>query len=104
MKQSYKSLDRLHVMFRQSRFIFFGLVASAGVLVSAPASAQKDKPVTIQWGGTVAIELVTPLFVAMSKGYLAEQGLTLESPMMGPGPRVRESLSAGELDFGDVGT
>jgi len=93
-------------MCQQSRIVLFGLIASAALVFvsAAPASAQKAEPVTIRWGGTVAIELEAPLLIALSQGYLAEQGLKLESPMMGPGPRVRESLAAGELDFGDVGT
>jgi NitT/TauT family transport system substrate-binding protein len=102
----YDFIACLRATSHQSRIVFFGLIASAAlVLVSAvPASAQKPEPVTIQWGGTVAIELEAPLLIAISQGYLAEQGLKLENPMMGPGPRVRESLAAGELDFGDVGT
>lgn len=71
---------------------------------SATALAKKPEPITVRWGGTVSIELETPLFVAISQGYLADEGLKLESPMMGPGPRVREALAAGELDLADVGT
>jgi len=91
---------------RRGQMLSLALLTSLGLLLiaNAPVSAQKAEPVTIKWGGTVSIELETPLFVAMSQGYLAEQGLKLENPMMGPGPNVRESLAAGDLDFGDVGT
>lgn len=85
---------------RWSWIIGFLLMISSTVT----ALAQKPEPITVRWGGTPSIELETPLFVAISQGYLADEGLKLESPMMGPGPRVREALAAGELDFADVGT
>src|SRR5688572_1661449 len=84
-----------------SLFVVVAMMSLAGV---ARTSAQKPELQTIRWGGTPSIELQTPLYVAMSQGYLAEEGLKVDNVMLGPGPRVREALAAGELDFGDVGT
>src|SRR5262249_58357472 len=101
-----KLQDRLYVIRQVSRGIFLGVMASASFVpvFASSALAQKPELAMIRWGGTPSIELETPLYVAMSQGYLAEEALKLENPMMGPGPRVREALAAGELDFGDVGT
>jgi len=101
-----KFQDRLYVIRQRSRAIFLALMVSASLVLvfAALALAQKPEPTMIRWGGTPSIELETPLYVAMSQGYLAEEALKLENPMMGPGPRVREALAVGELDFGDVGT
>jgi NitT/TauT family transport system substrate-binding protein len=73
-------------------------------LTPRPVPAQKPEPTTVRWGGTTSIELQTPLYVALSRGFLAEEGLKLDGVMLAPGPRVREALAANELDFGDVGT
>jgi NitT/TauT family transport system substrate-binding protein len=80
------------------------VAAALLALATPPAVLAEKAPVTIRWGGTPSIELQTPLYVAMSQGYLAEEGLKLDNVMLGPGPRVREALAAGELDFADVGT
>ncbi|MEK7412452.1 MAG: ABC transporter substrate-binding protein [Planctomycetota bacterium] len=75
-----------------------------GLFTLASAWAQKPEPVTIRWGGTPSVELETPFYVAVAKGYFEEEGIKVGSPMMGPGPRVREALAAGDIDFADVGT
>jgi len=81
-----------------------GIVALGVVVSPGTSQGQKPEPIRIRWGGTTSIELQTPLFVAMTQGYLAEEGLKLDNVMLGPGPRVREALATGELDFADVGT
>lgn len=82
-----------------------GLAAlGMGLLATSPAQAQKPEPVTVRWGGTPSIELETPFYVAMNKGFFEEEGIKVGNPLMGPGPRIREALAAGEIDFADLGT
>lgn len=80
------------------------VIVGLGLVAFAQAYAQKPAPTTVRWGGVTAIELETPLYIAMSKGYFKEEGINVDSPMMGPGPRVREALAAGDIEFGDNGT
>ena len=96
MSTSITSLSRaerqggrgLHAALWIAQILLALLFGMAGILKSTtplPVLAQKPEPVTIRAGGTTSIELQTPLYVAMSQGYLAEEGLRLDNVMLGPG-------------------
>lgn len=75
--------------------------ALALIAFSRAATAQTQELIPIRWGSTPALELTLPLYVALSQGYLAEEGLRLDNPLLAPGVRLREALTAGELDFAE---
>jgi NitT/TauT family transport system substrate-binding protein len=98
--------QRVHRYGRRASIAAIGIVLAVELIGagSTRAVAQKPELVPVRWGGTISIELETPLFVAMHQGYFAEEGLKIDNVMLAPGPRVREALATNELDFGDVGT
>lgn len=85
------------------RSCLFGLLGSMTIapVWSSSSYAQKSDAIEIRWGSSPAIELVLPVFVAMKKGYLAEEGLKLDRVTLAPGVRLREAMAAGELDFAE---
>lgn len=92
----------IHSIRQSAKLALFAF--GVGLLTTTPVSAQKAEPITVRWGGTPSIELETPFYVAVNKGYFAEEGIKVGDPLMGPGTRVREALAAGEIDFADLGT
>lgn len=83
--------------FYRSAFALMGLVTT----LSAPVSAPAQEPTPIRWGSTPALELTLPLYVAQSQGYLTQEGLKLDNPLLAPGVRLREALTVGDLDFAE---
>lgn len=81
--------------------VFARLTLLALFLLAVPSSTQAQNPIPVRWGTTLSIELATPLYVAISQGYFAQEGLKVENVLLGPGIRLREAMAAGELDFAE---
>src|SRR5215831_3886691 len=67
------------------------------VTVSNFSMASAQERVRVGWAAMTASH--TPLWVAQEKGFLAKQGLAVESIFFGVGPPAMQSLVAGDLDI-----
>jgi NitT/TauT family transport system substrate-binding protein len=64
------------------------------VYPDAPAAQERAR---VGWAAMTASH--TPLWVAQEKGFLAKQGLSIESIFFGAGPPAMQALVAGDLDI-----
>jgi NitT/TauT family transport system substrate-binding protein len=64
------------------------------VYPDAPAAQERAR---VGWAAMTASH--TPLWVAQEKGFLAKQGLSVESIFFGAGPPAMQALVAGDLDI-----
>ena len=71
------------------------LVVTSSFLCFDPVTAQ-DR-VRVGWAAMTASH--TPLWVAQDKGFLAKQGLSVESIFFSAGPPAMQALVAGDLDI-----
>ena len=78
-----------------TRIIGIALTAML-LLIGASAGWAQDK-VRVGWAAMTASH--TPLWVAQEKGFLAKQGLAVESIFFGAGPPAMQALVAGDLDI-----
>jgi len=85
-----------------------GAIATLVLAVTITAACAKkaettppDKGTTIRFG-YFPIAYMTPLFVAVEKGFFAEQGLTVELKDIRGGPQVIAGIASGDLDGGSV--
>lgn len=85
-----------------------GTIAALLTLVIVTAACAKkdetsppDKSTTIRFG-YFPIAYMTPLFVAVEKGFFAEAGLTVELKDIRGGPQVIAGIASGDLDGGSV--
>jgi ABC-type nitrate/sulfonate/bicarbonate transport system substrate-binding protein len=66
------------------------------ILFSAVSVSAQDR-VRVGWAAMTASH--TPLWVAQDRGFLAKQGLAVESIFFGAGPPAMQALVAGDLDI-----
>ena len=71
-------------------------LAAVSLLIGASAGFAQDR-VRVAWAAMTASH--TPLWVAQDKGFLAKQGLFVESIFFGAGPPAMQALVAGDLDI-----
>jgi ABC-type nitrate/sulfonate/bicarbonate transport system substrate-binding protein len=66
------------------------------LVIGAKISRAQDR-VRVGWAAMTASH--TPLWVAQDRGFLAKQGLAVESIFFGAGPPAMQALVAGDLDI-----
>ena len=71
------------------------LVVTSSFLCFDPVTAQERA--RVGWAAMTASH--TPLWVAQDKGFLAKQGLSVESIFFSAGPPAMQALVAGDLDI-----
>ena len=100
--RSWERLDNRVLRSTQSisgGFMFKVLVTALTILgLSLGASTgSAQERVRVGWAAMTASH--TPLWVAQDKGFLAKQGLAVESIFFGAGPPAMQALVAGDLDI-----
>src|SRR5262245_21106685 len=78
------------------RFFLLALVVLTANLVDPHRPAAQER-VRVGWAAMTASH--TPLWVAQEKGFLAKQGLAVESIFFSAGPPAMQALVAGDLDI-----
>src|SRR5262249_22794793 len=76
-------------------FLLAFVVLTANLVVSHKSPAQER--VRVGWAAMTASH--TPLWVAQDKGFLAKQGLSVESIFFSAGSPAMQALVAGDLDI-----
>jgi len=76
--------------------VFFASTIILVVSLTASIGFAQDR-VRVGWAAMTASH--TPLWVAQEKGFVAKQGLALESIFFGAGPPAMQALVAGDLDI-----
>lgn len=76
--------------------LFFASTIIFVLLLTASVGFAQDR-VRVGWAAMTASH--TPLWVAQEKGFMAKQGLALESIFFGAGPPAMQALVAGDLDI-----
>lgn len=76
--------------------LFFASTVIFVLLLTASVGFAQDR-VRVGWAAMTASH--TPLWVAQEKGFMAKQGLALESIFFGAGPPAMQALVAGDLDI-----
>lgn len=88
----------------KGKFSLLARVGSCVILLGlllAPSTIQAQQ--RIRLNGALALEYALS-FVAIQKGFLAQEGITVEGPDWMPGGRVRDSLFAKDYDFSLMST
>ena len=75
----------------------FGRVGALLFLLLGAMSAGAQERVRVGWAAMTSSH--TPLWVAQDRGFLAKQGLSVESIFFGAGPPAMQALVAGDLDI-----
>src|SRR5687768_4679643 len=78
------------------RSVFGGLCAFFCFLLTA-FNCEAQERVRVGWAAMTSSH--TPLWVAQDRGFLAKQGLAVESIFFGAGPPAMQALVAGDLDI-----
>ena len=79
-----------------SRRAALALTAAAGLMAAAPAALAADK-VTI---GALRFTSHSPTFIAVEKGYFADEGLDVELSFFRAAQPVAVAIASGDIDFG----
>jgi len=74
-----------------------GIVQAMSLLLLITSIGFAQDRVRVGWAAMTASH--TPLWVAQEKGFVAKQGLALESIFFGAGPPAMQALVAGDLDI-----
>ena len=76
---------------------FIGIVAAMLLLLVITSAGFAQERVRVGWAAMTSSH--TPLWVAQDRGFLAKQGLSVESIFFGAGPPAMQALVAGDLDI-----
>ena len=75
----------------------FAIAVSLIILPAQVATSFAQERVRVGWAAMTSSH--TPLWVAQDRGFLAKQGLSVESIFFGAGPPAMQALVAGDLDI-----
>src|SRR5882672_6201969 len=80
---------------------FARAVALSLVIMSLPASAAD--PIKLKMAEVVRSQFYTPMYVALAKGFVTDEGLEVELQTANGGDRAGALVLSGQADFGLAG-
>jgi hypothetical protein len=82
-----------------------GVIAGIAALCAdfSDARAQKAEPQKVEMGFVAKLAFSWPVFIAINKGWMAENGIKLEPVMVGQSAKVVQQLAAAALPLGHAG-
>lgn len=85
------------------RKLLHALVATLLLVLAGPQDARAQTKQTVKVAEVVRSQLFVPLYVAMTKGFFTEQGLTIDLTSANGGDRVGALILGGGADIGLAG-
>jgi NitT/TauT family transport system substrate-binding protein len=82
---------------------WIGALALAAFAVSAPLGAQAEDKIKLKMAEVVRSQFYIPMYVALAKGFVADEGLEVEMVTTNAGDRTGALVLSGQADFGLAG-
>jgi NitT/TauT family transport system substrate-binding protein len=82
---------------------WIGALALAAFALSAPVSAQAQEKIKLKMAEVVRSQFYIPMYVALAKGFVADEGLDVEMVTTNAGDRTGALVLSGQADFGLAG-